>query len=132
MNIFSFVKQYAEQISGQFTEYDNTKAIVVIPTMEGRFQTVLLTLESRKSSSEQLAVLSSKVCEYNSGIDLKSLLEQNATFDYGKFIIKDGHIKVEAACLSNSASEGDMKLMLQEVATMADSFEMKLTGKDIH
>ena len=54
MNIFSFVKQYADQINGQFTEYDHTKAIVVVPTTDGRFQTVLLTLEPSKSSSSQI------------------------------------------------------------------------------
>lgn len=132
MNIFSYVKQYIDQVNGQFTEYDNTKAVVVVPTYDGRFQTVLLTLETSKSSASQLAVFSSKVCEYNSGIDLKNLLEQNATFDYSKFVLEDGHVKVEASCLSNTASEEEVKHMIQEVAKMADTYEMKLTGKDIH
>jgi hypothetical protein len=132
MNIFSYVKQYADQVNGQFTEYDHTKAIVVVPTSDGRFQTVLLTLENSKSSANQMAVLSSKVCEYNSSIDLKNLLEQNATTDYSKFIIAEGHLKVEASCLSHNASEEELKHMIQEVAKMADSYEMKFTGKDIH
>jgi hypothetical protein len=132
MNIFSYVKQYVDQINGQFTEYDHTKAIVVVPTADGRFQTVLLTLETSKSSASQMAVLSSKVCEYNAGIDLKNLLEQNATFDYSKFTIDGGYLKIEASCLSSAASEEELKHMIQEVAKMADAYEMKLTGKDIN
>jgi hypothetical protein len=132
MNIFSYVKQYADQVNGQFTEYDHTKAIVVVPTVDGRFQTVLLTLEASKSSANQMAVLSSKVCEYTPDIDLKNLLEQNGTFDYSKFTIDEGHLKVEASTLSNNASEEELAHMIQEVAKMADSYEMKLTGKDVH
>jgi len=132
MNIFTFVKQYADQINGQFTEYDHTKSITVIPTSDGRFQTVLLTLETSKSSARQMAVFSSKVCEFDSSIDLKNLLEQNAKFDYSKFILEEGHLKVVASCLSESASEEEVKHMVQEVAKLADSYEMKLTGKDIH
>lgn len=132
MNIFTFVKQYVDQISGQFTEYDHSKAIVVIPTLEGRFQTILLTLEASKSSNKQRAVLSSKVCEYNTSIDLKNLLEQNSHFDYSKFLLEDGNIKVEASCLADTASEDELKHMLQEVAKLADTFELTLTGKDIN
>jgi hypothetical protein len=119
-------------VNGQFTEYDHTKAIVVVPTVDGRFQTVLLTLEASKSSANQMAVLSSKVCEYTPDIDLKNLLEQNGTFDYSKFTIDEGHLKVEASTLSNNASEEELAHMIQEVAKMADSYEMKLTGKDVH
>ena len=132
MNIFPYVKNYADQINGQFTEYDNTKAILVVPTEAGRFQTVLLTIETSASSASQMAVLSSKVCEYSVGMDLKILLEQNAKFDYSKFALAEGYLKVEASCLANNASEEELKHMIQEVAKMADSYEMKLTGKDIN
>jgi len=132
MNIFSYTKQYMDQINGQFTEYDHTKAVVVAPTSDGRFQTILFTLEAGKSSAGQLAILSSKVCEYYTGIDLKNLLEQNASFDYSRFILEDGHLKVQATCFSGSASEESITNMIQEVARIADIYELKLTGKDIH
>ena len=132
MNIFPFVKQYAESISGQFTEYDNTKAVVVVPTFDGRFQTILLTIEPSKTSTKLKAVMSSKVCEYNTNLDLKNLLEQNSRFDYSKFILEDNHLKVEASCLADNASEDELKHMVQEVAKLADSYEMTLTGRDIN
>jgi hypothetical protein len=132
MNIFTFSKQYADQIGGQYTEYDSTKSIIVVPLTENRFQTVLLTTEPTKSSGKMRSVLTSKVCENNSTIDFKALLEQNANFDYSRFIVVDGYLKVEASCNADSISEEDVRHMIQEVATLADTFEMKLTGKDIH
>jgi hypothetical protein len=39
---------------------------------------------------------------------------------------------VEASCLSDSATEDQVKEMIQEVAQLADHYELKLTGHDIH
>jgi hypothetical protein len=72
------------------------------------------------------------VCEYQKNIDLKMLMEQNANFDYSKFVLEDGYLKVEASCLTASASEAQVKEMIQEVAQLADHYEFKLTGQDIH
>jgi len=132
MDIFSFVKQYADQIGGQFTDYDTTKSILVVPLTDGRFQTVLLLLEKSKASGKPRAVLASKVCEYTPGINLKDLLEQNARFEYSKFIIDEGNLKVEASFPTDGFSEDEIKHMIQEVANLADSYELKLTSKDIH
>jgi hypothetical protein len=132
MNIFTFSKQYIDQIGGQYTQYDSNRAVVVVPLTDNRFQTILLTMEPGKSSSQSKALLSSKVCEYKSSFDLKSLLEHIANFDYSRFIISEGFIKVEAGCPAEAASEEDIKFMIQEVAQLADAFEMKLTGKDVN
>jgi hypothetical protein len=132
MNFFNFVKQYTEQVGGQFTTYDTTKSIVVVPVTEGRFQTILLFLKNSSVSGKQHALITSKVCEYIPGINLKDLMEQNARFDYSKFIIDGGYLKIEASVSTESASEDDIKYMIQEVANLADEYEMKLTGRDIH
>lgn len=132
MNISAFAKQYASQIDGQFTEYDQSKAIIVVPLADGRFQTVILSTENSKRSGKQRAVLSSKVCEYNTSIDLKPLLEKSASFDYSKFVIDEGFLKVEASCPTDGAVEEEVKHMIQEVAIQADAYELKLTGKDIN
>lgn len=132
MNFFSFVKQYADQLGGQFTGYDSFKSIIVVPVAAGRFQTVLLLLEDNRASGKQHAIVTSKVCEFIPSIDLKALMEQNARFDYSKFIIDGGHLKIEAYIPTENASEEDIKCMIQEVATLADEYEMKLTGRDIH
>lgn len=132
MNISAFAKQYASQIDGQFTEYDHSKSIIVVPLSDGRFQTVILSTENSKRSGKQRAVLSSKVCEFNAAIDFKMLLEKSASFDYSKFVLDEGFLKVEASCPTDGAAEEEVKHMIQEVAFQADAYELKLTGKDIN
>ncbi len=132
MNILQSVKQYADQIGGTFTDYDHTKAIVVVPLNNGRFQTVLVILEKSKTSGKERAVFTSKVGEFNSSIDTYSLLVQNGHFDFSKFIIEDDQIKVVASSLVDTTTADDVKYMVQEVAQLADHYELLFTGKDIH
>ena len=132
MNIMNYVQQYAEQIGGQYTDYDHSKSVVVIPITGSRFQTVLAVTQTSAVSGRNQALFSSKVCEYNNALDLKNLLEQNANFDYSKFVLEEGFLKVEASCLANSVSQDQIKEMIQEVAQLADHYELKLTGKDVH
>lgn len=132
MNLFSFIRQYAEQLGGQFTDYDHTKAVVVVPLTEGRFQTVLAITHPSQYSGKPLAIFTSKVCEFTNTINLKELLEENAAFDYSKFIVEDGFLKIEASCTADTVTEAQVKEMIQEVATLADKFEHSLTGQDVH
>lgn len=132
MDIMQYLQQYAEQIGGQFTDYDTSKAVVVIPINGSRYQTVLAVRQISRVSGRDQATFTSKVCEFKSTLDLKALLEQNADFDYSKFVLEEGYLKVEASCLTSTASEDQVKEMVQEVAKLADQYEMKLTGKDIH
>ena len=132
MNVINTVKQYADQIGGQYTDYDHTKSVIVVPLDKSRFQTVLAVTQKSPVSGRDQAVFTSKVCEYNTSIDLKMLMEQNASFDYSKFVVEDGYLKVEASCLPSTASEAQVKEMIQEVAQLADHYEYRLTGQDIH
>lgn len=132
MNVINTVKQYADQIGGQFTDYDHTKSVIVVPLDKSRFQTVLAVTQKSPVSGRDQAVFTSKVCEFNTSIDLKMLMEQNASFDYSKFVVEDGYLKVEASCLPSTASEAQVKEMIQEVAQLADHYEYRLTGQDIH
>ena len=132
MDIMNYVQQYAEQIGGQYTDYDHTKSVVVVPINSSRFQTVLAITQTSAVSGRNQALFTSKVCEYTNGLDLKNLLEQNANFDYSKFVLDEGFLKVEASCLASSVSQEQIKEMIQEVAQLADHYELKLTGKDIH
>lgn len=132
MTLLSTIKQYADQIGWQFTDYDHTKTVIVVTIESHRFQTVLaLTQKSRVSGREQ-AIFSSKVCEFTTAIDLRSLLEQSGSFDYSKFIIEDNYLKIEASCLVDSSSPEQLKEMIQEVAQLADHYELKLTGQDLY
>jgi len=132
MNLSTIIKQYAEQIGGTFTEYDQEKSIVIVPLKDNRFQTVLAVLEKSRVSGKTRAVFKSKVCELTSNINTTDLLSQHAHFDYSKFTNEDNQLKVEASCLIDAASEEELKSMLQEVAQLADHYELQLTGKDIH
>jgi len=132
MNIMKYVQQFADQIGGQFTDYDHTKSVIVVPTAGNRYQTVVALTQKSPVSGREQAIFTSKVCEFDSSLDLKTLLEQNANFDFSKFILEDGFLKVEASCLTDTASEDQLREMIQEVAQLADHYEMKLTGQDIH
>lgn len=132
MNLITTIKEYADQIGGQFTDYDHTKSVIVVPLDRSRFQAVLATSQKSAVSGKDQAVFTSKVCEYNSNIDLKMLMEQNGTFDFSKFVLEDGYLKVEASCLSSTTSEAQVQEMIQEVARLADHYEYKLTGQDLH
>lgn len=132
MDIMECVQQYAEQIGGQFTDYDHSKSIVVVPLEGSRYQTVLALRQKSPVSGRDQAIFSSKICEFKTELNLEDLLKQNAHFDYSKFVLEDGYLKVEASCLASTASEAQLKEMLQEVAQLADHYELRLTGKDIH
>ena len=90
MNIMNYVQQYAEQIGGQFTDYDHSKSVVVVPLNGSRYQTVLAITQTSAVSGRDQAVFTSKVCEFAPNIDLKNLLEQNANFDFSKFVLEEG------------------------------------------
>lgn len=132
MKLMSYVQEYAEQIGGQYTDYDHNKSVVVVPIDGSRYQTVLAITQTSAVSGRDQATFTSKVCEYTNKLDLKLLMEQNARFDYSKFVLDDGFLKVEASCLTSSVSEEQIKEMIQEVAQLADHYELKLTGRDIH
>jgi hypothetical protein len=132
MSIMEHVQLYADQIGGQFTDYDHSRSVIVVPINGSRFQTVLASTQKSPVSGRDQAIFASKVCEFTAGLDLKNLLEQNANFDFSKFVLEDGYLKVEASCLASSVSPDQVKEMIQEVAQLADHYEYKLTGKDIH
>jgi hypothetical protein len=132
MDIMEYVQQYAEQIGGQYTDYDHSKSVVVVPLEGSRYQTVLATKQKSPVSGRDQAVFSSKICEFKMDMNLEDLMKQNAHFDYSKFVLQDGYLKMEASCLASTANEGQLKEMLQEVAQLADHYELQLTGKDIH
>jgi hypothetical protein len=132
MNIASILEKYADQIGGTFTLYNSDKCILVVPLKDSRFQTVLAVTEKSKVSGRPRLFFSSKVGALTDSINLKDLLTQNANFDYSKFTLEDGDLKVEASCLSESVSEDEVRFMVQEVAQLADQYEMRLTGQDIN
>ena len=132
MDLSAVMKKYADQIGGQYTEYDQAQSIIIMPVSGGRFQTVLGTITKNDLYNRQLISLHSKICNIKPDIDYKMLLEQTAYFNYCRFVVKDGYLQVEAVASLAGISEETIKEMVQEVANLADQFELKLTGVDIH
>jgi hypothetical protein len=132
MDIFTVIKNYAEEIGGTFTNYDNEKGVVVVPLKDNRYQTVLAITEKSNASGKLRLHFTSKVSDSADQADAKDLLVKNSSLDYSKFMIDGDQLKVAASCLVDSSFEDEIKYMLQEVAQLADNYELKITGKDIH
>ncbi len=132
MDLSLIMKKYADQIGGQFTQYDSVQSIIIIPVSGGRFQTVLGTIKKNDLYNRELITFNSKVCSSSLSIDFKMLLEQTAFFNYCRFVINQNYLQIEAVASLQNLSEETIKEMLQEVANLADQYEMKLTGSDIH
>jgi hypothetical protein len=132
MHFNQFMENFAREINGQFSEYNKTKSVIIVPLDANRFQAVLGIIGYSERYKRELIEFSSKVCEYSSEINLKDLLEQNTEFCHAKFVIVNEAIKVEASAFLDNISEELLKEIVQEVATAADEWEHKLTGLDVH
>lgn len=132
MDLTSFMKKYADQISGQYIEYNKTLSVIIIPVAGNRFQTVMGNIKQSSLYNRKVITFTSKVCPINDLIDFKMLLEQTAFFNYCRFVISENYLQIEAVSSLDGAAEDDIKEMLQEVANIADQYEMKLTGADIY
>ncbi len=132
MDFTSFMKKYADEINGQYIEYNKTLSVIIVPVAGNRFQTVTGNIKQSSLYNRKVITFTSKVCPMTDSIDFKMLLEQTAFFNYCRFMISENYIQVEAVSSLDGASEDDIKEMLQEVANLADQYEMKLTGADIH
>ncbi|MBX2944039.1 MAG: hypothetical protein KF860_17035 [Cyclobacteriaceae bacterium] len=131
MNLASFMKSYADEIDGQYSSYDNTNSIIIVPLAGGRFQTVIGTVKENKLYSRNMVTFTSKICADSSDLPLKNLLKQSTLFNYGRFVISDNFLQIEAVASLDGTPESSMKEMIQEVANLADQYEFKLTGADV-
>lgn len=132
MDLTNFMKRYADEIRGQYIEYTQTLSVIIIPVSGGRFQTVTGNIKQSSLFNRKVITFSSKVCPIKNDIDFRMLLEQTAYFNYSRFMIADNYLQVEAVSSFYGVDEGDIREMLQEVANIADQYEMKIAGTDIH
>ena len=132
MDLTAFMKKYASEIGGQYIEYNQTLSVIIIPVSGGRFQTVMGNIKQSTLYNRKVIIFTSKVCPVANAVDYKMLLEQTAFFNYCRFVISDNFVQVEAVSSLAGVNEEDIKEMLQEVANLADQYEMKLTGADVH
>ena len=132
MDLSNILKKYADQIGGQYIDYDHTNSVIIVPLSGSRFQTIMGVLRNNDLYNRKLITLTSKVCAVSPTINFRYLLEQTAFFNYCRFVIREGYLQVEAVCALTDLSEDTLKEMIQEVANLADQYELKLTGSDIH
>ena len=127
-----FMERYAEEIDGQFSEYDQSKSVIIVPLDENRFQAVLGVIKHNEKFNKTGIEFSSKVCPYSDDIDCKQLVIENAKTCYAKFVIIDDFIKVEGSTFLETIMEEGLKEIIKEVAQLADEWELKLTGLDVN
>lgn len=127
-----FMQEFAREIKGQFSEYDQKKSVIIVPLGEKRFQAVLGFVKTNPKNNRQEIVFSSKVCTLRPDIKLEELLRRNASFCYARFSIFEDDLLVEASTYFNVVTEPLMKDIIMEVAGIADEWEYKFTGQDKH
>jgi hypothetical protein len=132
MDLSALMKQYAEQIGGQYTENNDGQSIVIVPVSGGRFQTVVGKVRKNDLYNRKLTTLTSKVCPAKPTLDYRMLLEQTAFFNYCRFVIRENYLQVEAVAGLENIADGQIREMIEEVANLADQYELKLTGVDVH
>ncbi len=132
MDLTAFMKRYAEEIGGQYTEYNSAQSIVIVPVSAGRFQTVIGNIRKSEASNRKLIALSSRVAPITPDLDFKKLVEQTSSYSYARFVIREDHLEVEAVAGFENAVEDEIREMTQEVAKIADQYEMRLTGADVY
>jgi len=132
MNFTEFMESYADEIGGQYSEYDKNKSVIIVPLEDGRFQTVLGIMKHSEKYGKTGVEFASKVCEFSGDINLIELLRENSNFCHAKFVIVDDYVKVEAATFLDNVTDELLKEMIVEVANLADEWEYKLTGLDVH
>ena len=131
-NFNEFMEKFADEIGGQFSEYDKSKSVIIVPLEENRFQAVLGVIKFNEKFNKTGIEFSSKVCPYSDDIDCKQLVIENAKTCYAKFVIVDDFIKVEGSTFVETIMEEGLKEIIREVAQFADEWELKLTGLDVN
>ncbi|MCK5367376.1 MAG: hypothetical protein KAQ62_02460 [Cyclobacteriaceae bacterium] len=127
-----FMERHAEDIGGQFSEYDQSKSVIIVPLEENRFQAVLGVIKYNEKYNKTGIEFSSKVCPFSDDIDCKQLVIENAKTCYAKFVIVDDFVKVEGSTFLETIMEDGLKEIIREVAQLADEWELKLTGLDVN
>ena len=131
MDLRQVMRRFAEEIGGEYNEYDPEYVIIIVPVSGGRAQTVLGEVRHNDLYNRKLITFSSKVCPAAPEMDYRSLLSQTAFLNYSRFVIIENYLQVQAVSAYENINEGSLKEMIQEVANVADQFELKITGADV-
>lgn len=126
------MENFAKEVNGEFSAYDKSKSVIIIPLPENRFQTIVGLLRLNEIQEREIIAFSTVVCKLQPEINLEKLLRANAGFCHARFSISDETIKVEASVHLDNVTGEMLKEIILEVARIADEWELRLTGIDIH
>ncbi len=132
MDFVEFSSKFAEEINGQYTEYDDKKSVFIIPLSDGRNQTVIAEIFFNEQYKREVVRVDSKICNLFSPIKYSEILAASRDFIHARFIAEDNFLKAEASFFLDNLDEDIIKEMVLEVANVADDWELKITGKDVH
>lgn len=133
MDFNSFMQKFADEIDGQYSEYDNNRSVIVVKLPDERFQAVVGKKYKHEKYEREVIEFTSKVCHVNENIDYASILRETQSLIHGKFIIgEDDYLKVESVTYLDNCTEELLKEVIIEVANVADEYEFKITGKDVN
>ena len=132
MNFRKFSEKYAKEIGGEFREYDDTRSVIIFPLDGDRFQTITGHIVLHPEYDREVVQIKTKVCGLDENIPFENILAVSSNLPYSKFITEDGFLKVEASTFLVNLNEEMVKEMITEVAKVADAWEYRITGKDIH
>lgn len=126
MNFSSTMQSIADKVEGSFSEYDENIAVLIVPVDEHRFQTVYCYHEGPKGIR-----YITKVCEVEENMPFREMVEASSDLLYASFYIENDFIYVRATTFLTDNEDG-LKEMLLELSQIADKWENKLTGADVH
>lgn len=130
MDFKKFSQDLANEIKGQYTEYDSRHSVFIVPLPEERFQTVIARIHFHETYKRDVIQVLSKVCELKQRIDFAALLEASSELVYTRFIVEDGYLKTESSFFLDNVTDTLIKEMILEVTHTADEWELKITGQD--
>lgn len=133
MDLNAFMEDFANEIGGQYSEYDKSKSVIIVPLADNRYQAVVGRIKYSERYDRTGVEFTSKVCPLSANLKLEELLRANGKFSYAKFMIDDDDfVKIESSVLIEDATPHLLKEVIQETAKTADEWEFRLTGMDVH
>lgn len=133
MDFKKFSRDYASEINGQYTEYSETTSLFTVPLPDGRYQMVVAEIKKHPRYNKDIVHVTSQVCSAkDKNIKFVDLLESVKGYIHSRFIVDGDFLRTEASYFLENADKNIIKEMINEVANVADQWEFKITGKDIH
>jgi hypothetical protein len=133
MDFKKFLEDFATAINGQYSEYDDSKSVIVVPLKDERYQAVVATKFINEKYHKEVVEFTSKVCSINEKINYVQLLKETESFIHAKLIIgEDDFLKVASSTFLDVSTPELLKEIIIEVAYVADDWELIITGADVN